>query len=116
MKNSLEVRAPFLDPDVINFSNRIPISMKIKGINQKYILKKVALKYLPPEIVFRKKHGFMIPLMKGLEQVGKNGIKLSLPDNIGAKGVDSILETHFDKGIDCSHKIFTLMVLGQYFS
>lgn len=116
MKNSLEVRAPFLDPDVINFSNRIPISMKIKGINQKYILKKVALKYLPPEIVFRKKHGFMIPLMKGLKQVGKNGIKLSLPDNIGAKGVDSILETHFDKRIDCSHKIFTLMVLGQYFS
>ena len=114
MKNSLEVRVPFLDPDVIKFSNRIPISMKIRGINQKYILKKIALKYLPPEIVFRKKHGFMIPLTKGLKKIGKFGIKMSMPYMINEKEVDSILEMHFDKGIDCSHKIFTLMVLGQY--
>jgi asparagine synthase (glutamine-hydrolysing) len=114
MKNSLEVRAPFLDPDVIDFSYRIPISMKIKGINQKYLLKKVALKYLPPEIVFRKKHGFMIPLAKGLKQIGKNRIKMAMPQKVREKGIDLILETHFDKGIDCSHKIFALMVLGQY--
>jgi len=114
MKNSLEVRAPFLDPDVINFSYRIPLSMKIKGMNQKYILKKVALKYLPPEIVFRKKHGFMIPLTQGLKQTGKIGIKYHMPRSIREKELDSILERYFDKGLDCSHKIFTLLCLGQY--
>ncbi|MBF0376528.1 MAG: asparagine synthase (glutamine-hydrolyzing) [Desulfamplus sp.] len=114
MRNSLEVRAPFLDPAILEFANKIPVSMKIKGLTQKYILKKVALRYLPPEIVFRKKHGFMVPMTSWFKEMGKLNIKKSITPYANSKKVDELLNAHFDRKIDCSHKIFALMVLGRY--
>jgi len=59
---SLEVRSPFLDRESVEFGASLPVSLKVKGINTKYILKKVAEKYLPKEIVGRKKQGFGLPI------------------------------------------------------
>ena len=114
MKNSLEVRAPYLDPEVLELSERIPFSMKIRGMNQKYLLKKVAQRYLPSEIVFRKKHGFMVPMAKWIKQSGKENIKMRMPSLANPKAVNQLLTTHFNGSIDHSHKIFTLIVLGRY--
>lgn len=62
MANSLEIRVPFLDHEFVNFAATIPASLKLKGLNTKYILKKALAKTLPPEILTRKKIGFDIPL------------------------------------------------------
>lgn len=60
MYNSLEVRAPFLSKEVSEFASKLPLSTKLKGHNGKVILKELAYKYLPYEIINRKKHGFAI--------------------------------------------------------
>ena len=62
MYNSLEVRAPFLDRYVVEFLNGLPQAFKQKGLNGKYILKKLMEGKLPNDIIYRPKKGFGIPL------------------------------------------------------
>jgi len=61
MANSVEARYPFLDKDLIEFVTTIPSDLKLKDFEEKYILKKMSEKYLPPEIVKREKFGFVAP-------------------------------------------------------
>ena len=66
MACSLEMRVPFLDNEVVDVVEKIPVEYKIRNRDNKYILKKVALKYLPREIVYRPKRGFSLPILKWL--------------------------------------------------
>lgn len=61
MMHSLEVRAPFLDIDLVNFARRIPSSFKLRHGQTKYILKKALESVLPNEVLYRSKKGFGIP-------------------------------------------------------
>lgn len=62
MSVALEARAPFLDPTVIAFAWRLPLSMKIAGGQGKSILRSMLLKYVPSELTDRRKWGFGIPI------------------------------------------------------
>ena len=62
MAHSLEVRSPFLDHEFMELCAKIPSNLKVKGHNKKYIFKKLALKYIPKECIFRPKTGFGVPL------------------------------------------------------
>lgn len=62
MANSLEVRAPYLDKDVVDYVTRLPYSYKLKGVTTKYLLKKMLNRLLPALITQRRKKGFGIPL------------------------------------------------------
>lgn len=75
MMNSLEVRSPYLDIDLVDFVRRIPASYKVRQGTTKYILKKALEPVLPKEIIYRKKKGFGSPIAKwfrnGTLKVGK---------------------------------------------
>ncbi len=62
MLNGLEARVPFLDEKLVEFMLNVPEALKIKNNQTKYLLKKVAQKYLPDEIIYRKKVGFASPI------------------------------------------------------
>jgi len=63
MASSLEVRAPMLDHEFLEFTARIPPELKLKdGTESKYILKKAAEPYLPNDVIYRKKMGFGVPI------------------------------------------------------
>ena len=62
MAHSLEVRTAYLDTDVVTFVASLPDRMKIRDGETKYLLKQAALRYFPPEMVFRKKEGFVMPV------------------------------------------------------
>jgi asparagine synthase (glutamine-hydrolysing) len=64
MSHSVEFRCPFLDINVIKFGVNLPLRFKIDGKNGKVILKKVADKRLPKKLIYRKKMGFPVPLVK----------------------------------------------------
>ncbi len=66
MQVALEGREPFLDQNIIEFSQKIPDSLKIKNKQTKYLLRKVLYKYVPKELIERPKQGFSIPLAKWL--------------------------------------------------
>ncbi len=64
MANSLEVRTPFLDYEVVNFAFSLPSSYKIDKSVQKKIVKETFRHLLPDEIFNRSKQGFEVPLLK----------------------------------------------------
>lgn len=66
MANSLEVRVPFLDYRLIEFIETLPPNLKLKGFRAKYLHKKAIEKWLPRQIVHRKKKGFANPIDKWL--------------------------------------------------
>lgn len=62
MANSLEVRSPFLDQELVEMTAQMPDRFKLKGLTSKYILKQAVKDWLPPEIIHRPKMGFGFPL------------------------------------------------------
>ena len=64
MANSLEGRAPFLDHRVVEFGVRLPRDLRVRGHRGKYLLRKVAARWLPADVLDKPKQGFGIPLAK----------------------------------------------------
>ena len=62
MKYSLEARCPILDPEVMEYSFRIPHEFKYRNGEKKAILKDIAYDYIPKELLERPKKGFSVPL------------------------------------------------------
>ncbi|NGP53681.1 asparagine synthase (glutamine-hydrolyzing) [Thioalkalivibrio sp. XN8] len=61
MANSVEGRFPFLDHRIIEFANRLHPTMKMRGLNEKYLLKKALTRHLPRETVARYKQPYRAP-------------------------------------------------------
>ncbi len=60
MANSVEERVPFLDLDLVNFGFSIPVHLKIKNNQTKYLFRKAMSQKLPPKIITKKKWGFTV--------------------------------------------------------
>lgn len=68
MANSVEARVPFLDTELVEFALAMPMQMKYRNKETKYILKKVAEQYLPLDVIYRKKQGFAAPTMRWFKE------------------------------------------------
>ncbi|MFM4970109.1 asparagine synthase (glutamine-hydrolyzing) [Aeromonas veronii] len=79
MANSIEGRVPFLTKDIIDFSMNIPLNLKIHRRfrkDGKYLLKKLAERYLPQSVIYRPKAGFPVPMheyIQPIERIFENG-------------------------------------------
>ncbi|WP_243544193.1 asparagine synthase (glutamine-hydrolyzing) [Pseudodesulfovibrio tunisiensis] len=62
MQNSLEARSPLLDHVLFEFTAKLPPNLKIKNGENKWLLKKLAAKYLPHDAIYRPKVGFSVPI------------------------------------------------------
>lgn len=74
MSNSVEVRFPFLDKDLIAFSTQIPSCLKLNDFTEKYILKQMAHRFVPRQVFEREKFHFIAPgspylLQKNIEYI-----------------------------------------------
>ncbi len=91
MAASIESRVPFLDYRLVEFSFKVPERLKMSHLENKIIIKLLALKYLPRQIVFRKKSGFGVPISEWLRDA--QGLRVYL-DLVREK--DSITQTYFN--------------------
>ncbi|MFQ1928303.1 asparagine synthase (glutamine-hydrolyzing) [Aeromonas veronii] len=79
MANSIEGRVPFLTKEIIDFSMNLPLNLKInRRIRKdgKYLLKKLAERYLPEKVIYRPKAGFPVPMqeyVQPIERIFENG-------------------------------------------
>jgi len=80
MQNSLEARSPFLSKELLEYIPSIHNNNKVNSGTTKYILRKLAKKYLPNEIIHQPKRGFEVPLKKWVN----NELKDLVYDYVGA--------------------------------
>ena len=62
MANSLEVRSPFLDHEVVEFAATLPPALKLRRLTHKYLVRRVMRGLLPEAVLRRKKMGFAVPI------------------------------------------------------
>ncbi len=115
---SLESRAPLLDHVLAEFAATIPVDMRMKGMTTKYILKKVAERLMPRELVYRPKMGFGIPIGYWLKKewaassedlvLGKRAL---LRGTFRPEFLRRIMHEHHAGRRDNSSMIWTLMML-----
>ncbi len=123
MAASVEERVPFVDYRIVEFAHRLPARYKlggswVGGYVQKYLLKKVAEKYLPKEIVYRPKAPFGAPLRAWIRNDLDQMIHDVLtPERLRQRGmfntnaVLSMLHRHKTGQEDCAHRIWALLTL-----
>ncbi|MEJ6981355.1 asparagine synthase (glutamine-hydrolyzing) [Pedobacter sp. P351] len=87
MAHSLEGRSPFLSKDILEFAPGLSDEFKINNITTKYILRDLAKKYLPPDLINQPKRGFEIPLKKWIDNELKDIVAdyLLAEDNLYSK-------------------------------
>ncbi|MDD4477044.1 MAG: asparagine synthase (glutamine-hydrolyzing) [Patescibacteria group bacterium] len=117
MYNALEVRAPFLDFNLVEFLAKLSYNYKYRHFQTKYILKKLMIDKLPKNIVFRQKKGFGIPLAKWLKADLKELCEdLLSKNNIEKDGflnfeyITKLKQDHYSGMRDNHKQIWTLMV------
>lgn len=92
MGASVEGRVPFLDHELVEFAFGLPRDVKVRGFDRKWVIKQIALKYLPESIVSRRKVGFRLPLTQWF----RGELRDLCYDRICAKG--GLLMRLFDGG------------------
>jgi asparagine synthase (glutamine-hydrolysing) len=62
MAHSVEARPVFIDHGLVDFAGKLPANLKLRGRRSKYLLRKLSLRYLPPNLASRPKQGFAFPI------------------------------------------------------
>jgi asparagine synthase (glutamine-hydrolysing) len=118
MAHSLESRAPFMDHKLVEFAASIPGDLKLKGWKLKYLLRQLALRYLPRELVFRPKQGFGFPLGAWMRTDMRNFVENLVRDSrfiqLGVfepAYVRRLVEEHVDGKVEHTYRLWILINL-----
>jgi asparagine synthase (glutamine-hydrolysing) len=121
MAAGVEARVPFLDVDLVNFSTQVPVGLKMKGGKAKYILKKMAEKYLPKEVIYRPKTGFGAPvrkwITKDLEEMINDRLSEKRINERGifdSKKISRLIQDNKNGKIDASYSIWGLLAIESW--
>ena len=122
MSVSLEARAPMLDHLFVEFAFRVPVQFKVSGRTTKYLLKQLAYKLLPHEIIDRPKMGFAMPVAQWINSDWKEmseelvlGSRALQRGNFNNSFLSRIMAEHRCGRRDHSYIIWTLMVLEMWY-
>jgi asparagine synthase (glutamine-hydrolysing) len=117
----LEVRAPFLDTDVVSFACRLPPYLRLRRLTSKYVLKTAMRGHLPDEILDRKKQGFGVPVARWMKEDLAGAVRDELaPDKLRAEGffdpavVSALIDDHMSGRRDRRKALWTLYVFERW--
>jgi asparagine synthase (glutamine-hydrolysing) len=118
MAHSLEVRPPFLDHRIVEFASSLPQRLRIRGFQQKYILKELMRGKLPEVILKRKKTGFDIPTHDWFRGPLRGPLMDTLTDDaIRATGIfdpqaiHTLIRDHMERRINVGYHLWGLLTL-----
>jgi len=99
MAFSLESREPLLDQDLVEWAMRLPLKWKLRGRQTKYLLRKLAYRYIPRKIVERPKQGFEVPIANWLNGPLQPWANAGLNDSESFKDIP-LVQDSFRKLLD----------------
>jgi asparagine synthase (glutamine-hydrolysing) len=118
MAHSLEVRPPFLDSRIVDFAASLPQRYKIRGFQQKYILKELMRGKLPESVLNRKKTGFDIPThdwFRGpLQSLLMDTLTTDAIDTTGifsSRAIHTLIRDHMERRINVGYHLWGLLTL-----
>ena len=121
MATGVEVRVPFLDTELVEFSTKIPPHLKMKGVSTKYLLKKMMERYLPNDIVYRSKAGFGAPVRQWiLHDLEPTIDKYLSQKSIEKRGIfdytqiQKLITDNKHGDIDASYSIWSLLAIESW--
>jgi len=121
MAVGVEARVPYLDKELVEFAIKIPPSLKLRDNETKYILKKVAERYLPKDVIYRPKTGFGAPVRKWITEDLKKTIEEKLSEiQIRKRGlfnynaVQKLIKDNQAGKIDASYIIWGLLAIESW--
>lgn len=119
MSVSLEGREPLLDHRIIEYMARVPLEIKYKNKQGKYLLRQVLYKYLPKEMVDKPKSGFQIPLNEWLRDELKPLVLKYLDDSELDESIFNIeeitqLKKRFFAGVDIGTTIWFILMYQMW--
>ncbi len=117
MRYALEVRTPFVDRNVATLAAALPENVKLRGLETKWLLKKIALHFIPREAVYRKKKGFSLPiaywlrreLKTSLEEMGQPASLREVPE-LNPRGVQNLLSRHRSGDDAVAYLVWAILV------
>jgi asparagine synthase (glutamine-hydrolysing) len=122
MMNSLEARVPLLNVELVEHVARLPLSLKLRRLRSKYLLKHALRDVLPAEILERKKKGFGIPVGKWVQGPLRDQFEDALhSDRIGSQGlldpaaVSALLDDHLAGRRDNRKQLWTLYMFERWY-
>ena len=124
MAHSLEVRTAYLDTDLVTFVASLPGRMKIVGGDTKHLLKQVARRYFPAEMVDRPKEGFLMPVTQWFQNDLQEYVRQTLsPARLARHGlfqaaaVDAIVDRLYRPGSDYHdvNRVLALVVFQEWY-
>lgn len=117
MACGLEVRVPLLDHRLLEWILTLPFDMRFRHFKGKYLLRKVAARYLPPEILRFRKQGFTVPVGRWLHgKLGEVAGRIFASPSFGGRGIFNpstagrLLAMHRSRRYELGHRIWALMV------
>lgn len=122
MANSLELRVPFLDKEVMALAEKIPTKYRVTKENTKYAMRMAALRACPPQTANKKKLGFPVPIRVWLKQDKYyNIVKKAFTSDVAEKyfhteTLMSLLDEHKQGKYDNSRKIWTVYMFLTWYN
>jgi asparagine synthase (glutamine-hydrolysing) len=115
MANSLELRVPFLDPEVFAVAATIPLSEKITDRTTKHALREALADIVPPHVLHRRKLGFPVPIRHWLREELYDWARTIITQSgtgalLDIAGVLTMLDEHRAGGSDHSRRIWAVLV------
>jgi asparagine synthase (glutamine-hydrolysing) len=121
MAHGLEVRVPYLDHNIVEYMSGVQNIYKLNGFTSKYLLKQAARNLLPPEIIKRRKAGFMIPLATWIKADLKEVVEDMCSESrirrdglFNQKTVRTMLDDHYNDRHDARKMIWTLLAFQMW--
>lgn len=120
MAVSLEAREPLLDHRLVEFGARLPERMRVRGSTGKWIVKQTMRRYLPEDVLFRPKMGFVTPIGQWLRGPLADAARGLSADGILARTgwfdaarIDTMAQAHIAGRADHSRLLWQLLMLGK---
>ena len=118
MAAGVEVRVPFLDTELVEFAQRIPLHLKQRGHVGKWILKKAMKPYLPRDVIYRPKTGFGAPLRRWMrhdlrELLGDllSTASLNKRGLFNPQAVQGLMAANDAGKVDANYTLFSLLCI-----